>query len=46
MRWEEFYVNGVGLGQVVIVIVVWVAVVFNQDGFDAKRRLVFPLVVH
>ena len=45
MRWKQFDIDRVGLCEIVIVIVVWIAVVLNEHGFDFERWLVFPFVV-
>ena len=36
MGWKHLDVNRVGLGEIVIVVVVWIAVVFNEHGFDLE----------
>ena len=46
MRREKFEVHSVGLVQVGVHVVVWVAVVLNEDGFEEKGGFVFPFVVN
>ena len=46
VRWEEFEVDCVRLVQVGVEVVVWVAVVFNEDGFYEQRWFVLPFVVY
>ena len=45
MRWEELEVYSVGLVEISVQVVVWVAVVLYENGSDAKGRFVFPFVV-
>ena len=45
MRWKQFDIDRVGLCEIVIVIVVWIAVVLNEHGFDFEGWFVFPFVV-
>ena len=45
MGWKQFDIDRVGLGQVVIVVVVWIAVVFNEHGLDFEGRFVLPFVM-
>ena len=45
MRGKEFHVDSVWCVEVVVVVVVWVAVVFNEYGLDFEGRFVLPLVV-
>ena len=46
MGWKQFDIDRVGLCQIVIVVVVWVTVVFNEHGLDLQGRFVFPFVMH
>ena len=46
MRWEKLEVDCVRLVQVGVQVVVWVTVVFNEDGFDEQRWFVLPFVVY
>ena len=43
--WEKFQVDSVWCEEVGVVVVVWVAAVLNENGFDAKGGFVFPFVV-
>ena len=36
MRWKELHVNSVGLVEVGVKVIVRIAVVFNENGFDVK----------
>ena len=45
MRWKQFDIDRVGLCEIVIVIVVWIAVVLNEHGFDFEGWFVFPFVM-
>ena len=36
MRWKQFDIDRVGLCEIVIVIVVWIAIVLNEHGFDLE----------
>ena len=44
--WEKFQVDSVWCEEVGVVVVVWVAAVLNENGFDAKGGFVFPFVVN
>ena len=46
MAWVEFEVYCESFEEFVICVVVWVAVVFNEHGFDAEGRFVLPVVVN
>ena len=43
--WEKFQVDSVWCEEVGVVVVVWVAVVFNEYGFDEQGWFVLPFVV-
>ena len=45
MRWKEFQIDSVGFVEVGVEVVVRVTVVFNENGFDVERWLIFPPVV-
>ena len=46
MAWVEFEVNCESFEELVVCVVVWVAVVFDEHGLDAEGRLVLPVVVN
>ena len=45
MGWEQFEVYCVGFVEICVMVVVWVAIVLNENGPDTKGWFVFPFVV-
>ena len=46
MCWKEFEVYCIGFGEVRVVICGWIAVVLDEQCFEAEGGLVFPPVVN